>query len=178
MPTVFTTLANTSAESTGLFESLGIDWKLLVLQSIAFLLLLWLLSKFVYPVLNKMIDERDEALEAGQKAAKEAQEDAAKAEKKIQSLMRDAQKEASEIVSTAKTEANAMVAASEEKARLHAERIAAEAQESIAKDVLAAKKALHNETIELVAAATEKVVTKAVDAKIDTKLISSALETK
>lgn len=175
MPTAFTYVANTSAENSGLFESLGIDWKLLVLQSIAFLLLLWLLSKFVYPVLNKMIDTREAELEAGQKAAKEAQDEAARAEEKIKSLMRDAQKEASDIVMTAKTEATNMIAASEEKAKSSAERIVAEAQESIAKDVLAAKKALHNETIDLVALATEKVVGKTINAKVDKTLIKEVL---
>lgn len=175
MPTALTYVANTSAENSGLFESLGIDWKLLVLQSIAFLLLLWLLSKFVYPVLNKMIDKREAELEAGQKAAKEAQDEAAKAEEKIKSLMRDAQKEASDIVMTAKTEATNMIAASEEKAKSSAERIVAEAQESIAKDVLAAKKALHNETIDLVALATEKVVGKTINANVDKTLIKEAL---
>ena len=176
MPTALTYVANTSAENSGLFESLGIDWKLLVLQSIAFLLLLWLLSKYVYPVLNSMIDKREADLEASQKAAKEAQEDAAKAEANIKDLMHSAQKEAGEIVATAKAEASSMLAATEEKAKASADRIVASAQESIAKDVLAAKKALHNETIDLVALATEKVVGKTVNAKVDKTLIKEALK--
>ena len=68
-----------------------------------------------------------------------------------------------------------MIAASEEKAKSSAERIVAEAQESIAKDVLAAKKALHNETIDLVALATEKVVGKTINANVDKTLIKEAL---
>lgn len=174
--TLFANTTAATAESAGLFESLGIDWKLLVLQSIAFLFLLWLLSKYVYPALNKMIDAREAALEASQKAAKEAQEDAARSEETIKALMRDAQKEAGEIVATAKSEAGAMVAAAEEKAKASADRIVAQAQESIAKDVIAAKKALHNETIDLVAAATEKVVGNAIDGKVDRRLIETALE--
>lgn len=177
MQTALYTLASTEvATKAGLFESLGIDWKMLVLQSIAFLLLLWLLSKYVYPVLNSMIDKREADLEASQNAAKEAQEEAAKAEANIKKLMQGAQKEASEIVATAKAEASTMLAATEEKAKASADRIVASAQESIAKDVLAAKKALHNETIDLVALATEKVVGKTVNAKVDKTLIKEALK--
>ena len=151
MQTALYILASTEvAQKASLFESLGIDWKMLVLQSVAFLLLLWLLSKFVYPVLNKMIDTREAAIAAGQESAKAMQAQAAKAEEKMKALMQDAQKEASEIVATAKSEASDMVGMAEGKAKANAERIVAQAQESIAKDVAAAKKTLHNETIDLV----------------------------
>ena len=139
MQTALYILASTEvAQKASLFESLGIDWKMLVLQSVAFLLLLWLLSKFVYPVLNKMIDTREAAIAAGQESAKAMQAQAAKAEEKMKALMQDAQKEASEIVATAKSEASDMVGMAEEKAKANAERIVAQAQESIAKDVAAA----------------------------------------
>ena len=52
-----------SAEATeakqDLFSSIGIDWKLLILQTIAFLILLWFLKKFVYPSLVAMLDKRE-----------------------------------------------------------------------------------------------------------------------
>jgi F-type H+-transporting ATPase subunit b len=177
MQTPLNILASTEVvQKAGLFESLGIDWKMLVLQSMAFLLLLWLLSRFVYPVLNKMLDEREAAMMAGQEAARVAQEQAAHAEETMKALMKDAQKEASEIVATAKSEASDMVSMAEEKASANADRIIAHAQESIAKDIAAAKKMLHNETIDLVAMATEKVVGKTVNAQIDKVLIKEALK--
>ena len=52
----------------------------------------------------------------------------------------------------------------------------AAAQSEIAKEVIAAKKALHNETVELVARATEKVVGKTVDAKLDNVVIEESLK--
>jgi F0F1-type ATP synthase membrane subunit b/b' len=84
--------------------------------------------------------------------------------------------EAKEIVTTAKEEATTMVADAEAKGKANAEHIVAEAHDEIAKEVVAAKKALHNETIELVAQATEKIVGTTVDAKVDAKVITSALE--
>ena len=170
------------AEKSDVLATLGIDWKLLVFQVIAFSILVALLSKFVFPVLIRAIDDRQAAIEESLLAAKNAEKNAADAEAKIDKLMRDARKEASEIVTTAKDEAAALATKTEERSKKQAERIVEEARESIGKEVLAAKKALHNETIELVAQATEKVVgagmSKDIDKKIIAQSVSSAKDAK
>ena len=101
---------------------------------------------------------------------------AAKTQAKIDKLLTEARMEAREIVATAKDEATSMVADAETKGKQQAEHIVTMARESLAKDVIAAKKALHNETIELVALATQKVVTGAMTPAIDEKVITKALE--
>lgn len=166
-----------AAESTkgSIFSALGIDWKMLILQIIAFLVFVWLLGKYVYPWLMKSVDERQAVIDAGAKAADEANQKAAAAEVKVDALLREARTQASEIVSTAKDEAVAAVAAAENKAKARAETIVANAHDEIAKDVVAAKKALHNETIDLVAMATEKVLGHVVTNTVDEKIITSAL---
>lgn len=166
----------TQFAASDIFSALGIDWKMLVFQVIGFVILVWLMAKFVYPPLLKTIDKRQEQIEASSEAAKEAEEKAAKASKEITKLLAEARKEASEIVTTAKEEATALASETEAKSKAESERIVAAAQDTIAKEVLAAKKALHNETIELVASATEKVIGKTVNASVDTKVIKTALE--
>ena len=54
--------AEAHAEKADLFGSLGIDWKLLVLQTIAFLILLAILRKFVYPPLVAMLPRVDRSI--------------------------------------------------------------------------------------------------------------------
>jgi F-type H+-transporting ATPase subunit b len=170
----------TQFASTGtggdIFSTLGIDWKTLILQIVAFVILVWLLGKFVYPWLMKSVDERQAAIEESVKAAKEAEEKAESAQDEIAKMLKEARKEASDIVTTAKDEATAMVEASEKKAKSRAEKIVADAHEQIEKDVIAARKALHNDTIDLVAMATEKVVGKAVSDKVDDKVITAAVK--
>lgn len=163
-------------ETPGFFEALGIDWRLLVLQTIAFLVLLWFLGKFVYPPLTKMLDKREADIEAGVQAAQAAEKKAEEAKETTEKLLKQARAEAGDIVATAKEEAAAMSEASDKKAKARAERIVAEAGEQIEKDVLAARKALRDETIDLVAAATEKVVGKAVDAKVDQRVIAETIK--
>lgn len=173
-------LSQFAAETTGgsedIFTALGIDWRLLILQIIAFLILVFLLGKFVYPWLMKSVDERQANIEAAAKAAAKAQEAAEKNNEKVAELLAEARKEAAEIVSTAKQESAEIVSKSEKKAMASAEQIVANAHDQIEKDVANVKKELYNETLELVGLATEKVVGATLSKNIDSELIAKAVK--
>jgi F-type H+-transporting ATPase subunit b len=154
--------------SSDVFTALGIDWRLLILQIIAFLILVFLLGKFVYPWLMKQVDERQHSIEAAAKAATEAQASAAESKDQVEALLAEARTQAAEIVDTAKLEATQMLSSSEEKAR--------STQANIEKSIEIAKRDLHNETLELIALATEKVIHTKLDKKADAALIASALK--
>ena len=112
-----------AAPSDNLLSALGIDWKLLVVQIIAFLILVFLLGKFVYPLFMKAVDKRYEDVERAAKLAAEAEERATANQQEIRELFDTAKKEAADIVATAKLEASNIVSDSEEKATKHAEQI-------------------------------------------------------
>jgi F-type H+-transporting ATPase subunit b len=172
-------IAETAAapEASGdVFTALGIDWRLLILQIIAFLILVFLLGKFVYPWLMKQVDERQDAIEAAAKAATEAQASAAESQEQVEALLNEARSQAAEIVDTAKLEASQMLTNSEEKARSTAEKIATEARADVEKSIENAKRELHDETLELIALATEKVIHTKLDKKADAALIAAALK--
>lgn len=166
----------TPAGNSDIFSTLGIDWRLLVLQIVAFLILVWLLGKFVYPWLMKSVDERQAKIEESVKAAELAEKKAESAQEEVAKLLKEARVEAKDIVTTAKDEAAAMVAEAEGKAKTRAEKIVKDAHDQLSKDVIAARKALHNDTIELVALATEKIVGKTVNDSIDKKIIAEAVK--
>lgn len=167
--------ATEHASSPSLLEALGIDGKLLIEQTLAFLLLVFLLSKFVYPALIKAIDSRRDQIEASMLEAKKAEEAANTAEEKVHQLLREARKEADDIVATANKAAAAASAEAEDKAKARAERIVADAKEQLDREVTKARKALRRETVELVALATEKVIDEKIDTAKDKELIESAI---
>ncbi|MDB5176532.1 MAG: atpF [Candidatus Saccharibacteria bacterium] len=175
---VLTQFAETKAASgnSDIFTTLGINWQLLIIQIVAFAILVWALGKYVYPFLMKSVDERQAKIEESVKATQEAENNAQSAQDEIAKMLKEARTEAKDIVATAKDEAAAMVAASDEKAKSRAEKIVADAQEQLSKDVIAARKQLHNDTIELVALATEKVVGKVVDGKADDSIIKNVVK--
>jgi len=168
--------AETTSAEGDIFSALGIDWRLLILQIIAFIILVVLLGKFVYPWLMKSVDDRQAKIEEASKAAEAAKEAAEKNQVEVEKLLSRARKEAAEIVNTAKTESSEMLSTSEKKAKDTAEQIITNAHSQIEKDVEHARKQLHNDTIELIALATEKVVAKTHDNKADNKLITAALK--
>lgn len=169
--------SETAAEgASSPIKALGIDVKLLVFQIIAFTILTWLLSKYVFPILMKAVDDRQKKIDESNAAANEAAELAASTEEKMTALLKKARSDAADIVSTAKEEAAGLIAKSEERSKTQADRIVAQAHETIEKDIIAAKKALHNETIDLVTLATEKVVGKALSDTVDKQLISDSLK--
>lgn len=168
--------AASSPGEGGILGALGIDWMVLGLQTLAFLVLLWALGKFVYPPLLKMLDKRDEAARASERAVLEARTQAENTEQEVARLLKAARREAADIVDTARDEAAATVETAAEKARVRSEHIVAEARAQVDKDIEAARGALRAETLELVALATEKVVGEVAKGKIDEKIIKSAIE--
>ena len=158
-----------------IIAGLGINGTLLIFQLIAFLLLFLILAKFIFPVFMRIVDKREKLIEESTRAAIDAEKNAAAAEDRIKKMLSKARSEAGDIVTTAKDEANALIAEAEKKASNNAESILARARESIEKEVASAKRDLHNETVELVALATKKVVGATVDEKVDTRLIETAV---
>jgi F-type H+-transporting ATPase subunit b len=165
-------------EPQSLLSALGIDLTLLIEQTIAFLILVFLLAKFVYPALIKAVDGRREKIEAGMKEAKQAEEALAKAEAKVAEMLSDARKEADDILARTNQEAASVVAGAEEKAKVRAEQIVADARQQLELDVAKARNALKKDTIELVALATERIVGEKLDAQKDAELVKKALAEK
>lgn len=175
---LFASTEAAAESSPGLLEALGIDWKLFVAQGIAFLILVAVLGKFVYPSLMKAIDARRDQIEAGMKEAKEAEEALVKAEAKVAKLLTEARKEADDILARTQKEAAEVVAEAEGKAKTRAEQIVADARAQLDLDVAKAREALKKDTIELVALATERVVGEKLDERKDAELVKKALAEK
>ena len=172
-----TLFASATAEesSGGIFGSLGIDWKILVLQMVAFGVLVFILSKWVYPPILAMLDRRDKLINDSVKAAKAANERSEKAGQEIAEQLKAARAEANEIVAAARDQSAQMLVDSEKEAGRRAESLVESAKAQLSRDVEAARKTLRSETANLVALATEKVVGETIDDKHDNKIIDRAI---
>lgn len=168
-------LANTAQPNGDLMSSLGIDWALLGYQTLAFLLLLLILKRFVYPPLLNMLDKRDELIKASADAAMQAEQQASEAEARTAEMVARARQDAAEIVETAKQEAVEVASLIHEKAEARAEALIVSARDELSKEVESAKKLLKQETIELVALATGKVLEEKIDTKQDIQLIEKVI---
>jgi F-type H+-transporting ATPase subunit b len=158
-----------------LLSALGINWKLLVTQALAFAILVWILGKFVYPPLIRSIDERRRTIEAGLQEAKESREALDQAEVKVETLLAEARQEAEEIVIRSREDSAALVADAEKRASERAERIVQEARTRLEADVQVARQALKSDVVQLVAVATKRIIDEKLDPHRDAEIIRSAL---
>jgi F-type H+-transporting ATPase subunit b len=83
----------------------GVNWKLLLAQGVNFVLLLALLSYFLYKPVLKMIDERREKIAESVKTAEAASRNLAEAQRKGDSIVGDASLEAEKLVKAARARA-------------------------------------------------------------------------
>lgn len=168
-------LAAAQAEEGGIIGALGIDWQMLILQLIAFLVLVWLSGKYIYPVFVRIIDERQRKIEAATRSAAEVEKQTAEAKEKIERILQTARQDAAEILRTAKQEAEVTLAEAESAAKTRADEIIANAHDQLNKEVALAQRQIRDETLELVKSATKKVLDGYVDSDLDERIIRDAL---
>jgi F-type H+-transporting ATPase subunit b len=162
--------------SADLLGALGINVTLLLLQAGAFLVLVLILGKFAYPVILRSIEERRAKIETGLENAKKAEAELKNVEQKVKGIIRDARTEADDIIARSQQAAAALTEAAEKRAAKKAEAIVANAHTDMAHEVAAARTALKQETAQLVASATAKIIKQKLDAKADEQLIHAELE--
>ena len=120
-------------------------WQEIVVGSVAFAVLCFVLMKFVFPMMEKTFAARVDAIEGGIKRAEEAQAEAKAALDKYNAQLAEARGEAGKIREQARVDAAAIVAEAKEQATVEAARIAATAQAQIEAERTAARASLRAE---------------------------------
>lgn len=87
-----------------LFSAFGIDWKLLVAQTVNFLIVLAALTYFLYKPIMKVLSDRETKIAQGIKDAEAAAKARRKIEEEKDGIIRAAHTESEEIVDRAKEE--------------------------------------------------------------------------
>lgn len=117
-----------------LFAAFGIDWRLLLIQGINFALLLFLLSRYLFKPMMRIIDERRAKIAEGIAAGERAERELAAAKEESEGIVGSAAREAEGLVASARKNAEerslGIVRAAEEKAHALLLDAAAQAEES------------------------------------------------
>lgn len=167
-------LTHFAAESSGL-SALGVDGQAFVIQLITFVLAFFVLRRFAFKPILKVLKTRRETIEGGVKLGEEMQKERAKLDQEIQKALHKARQEADEILTSANDAGRQAILAAEDKARDKAAGILKEAESRIAQDTSRARKRLESELVNLVSEATEAIIDEKIDTKKDAALIERAL---
>lgn len=135
----------------------------LIGEMIAFALLIWFSVHFIWPHLNKAIEERQLKIADGLNAAEKARAELKEADTKVAAEIKQARSQASEIIDKAQQQGNQVL----EKARAEAveeiNRLKAQAQDDIAQMAQRARDQLRQQVSALAVQGASKIVQREID---------------
>lgn len=168
------TLTHFGDSSSGI-GALGINGQALLIQLVTFVLAYFVLRKYAFGPILKVLKERRDTIEKGVSLGEEMQKEKVALDQKIAAELHAARKTADGILAEANDTARSTVREAEDKARQKAEGIVKDAEDRAAQEVKRARKALEGELVGLISDATEAIIDEKVDAKKDAVLIDKAL---
>ncbi len=144
-------------------------------ELIAFILMILILGKWVYPRIIAAATDRESRIEAGLRAAQESEERLARVQEQVEKTLEEARAQAREILNRSHGEATAEAKEIIAKARADAEALIERARAEIGGERDRAIQDLRNEVAILVVATTQRLLGDTLDAKAHQRLIDEAL---
>jgi len=130
----------------------------ILIQAINFLILIFLLSKFLFKPLTTFLADRSAGIQKSLAEAKAAHESAVKAQSEHQAQMREAQREIAAIREQGQREVEAERQRLIQASREEAERLVAQARAEIETETARAKASLRDEAADLAVAAAARLL--------------------
>ena len=148
----------------------------LIAEAVAFLLMVGVLWRWVYPLVIRLAEQRERAIEAGLQQAQEAEKRLADVRVQVEDLLEEARTQAREIGDRAHRSAAAEADLVRAQARHEAKMFAEQARADIAAERDRALRELRTQVGALVVAAAARVLGDAMDAEAHRKLIEHSLQ--
>ncbi len=142
-----------------LIQQFGIDWKLLIAQAVNFLIIMYILKRFLYKPIQNVLENREHTIKKGLEQAAEAAKKYEEATEKEREILKKAQSEAKKLLEEAKEQRALMLNTAEDTTRKQVERMLTEGREQIAQDVIKAQKALRSDVGKVATELLEKSLT-------------------
>lgn len=159
-----------------LLEKLGIELHILIAQIINFLVLLFILHKFLYKPLLKFLDKRKSIIEKGLNDAQKAKEELSKIQTIKEEKIIEGEREAGKIIEKFKKTAEQKSGLILKEAREKSEGIIKEAKQMAEEEKKEVKQKLKEEIRDLIFLASSKILEKNIDAKENEKIINQQLD--
>jgi len=145
-------------------------WTLIVFAGLVFLL-----GKFAWGPILKMVDEREKGIQSALDQAAASNAEAAKLLEEHKAQLADARRQASELIQEGRVAGETVRKEIEEKARVEGQAILERARSEIGRERDAALQALRREYVELALAAASKLIQENLDQPKDRALVERYL---
>jgi F-type H+-transporting ATPase subunit b len=133
-------------------------------QVLAFVILIWLVNKYMWGPLNDVMEARRAKISDGLSASEQGKKDMELAVLQAEEVLKEAKQEAAGIINQAQTRSSQIVEEAKTTATEEADRVKAGAQAEIDQEVNRAKEALRKQVSDLALIGASKVLGKEIDA--------------
>lgn len=141
-----------------LLHVLGIQWSALIAQMVNFAILLFILSRFVYRPVLRVIDTRRDLIAKSMKNVEDIDRRKEVLDRERVTVLRKADEEAGALMERARTEAETMGGEIEKAARTHAGQIVATGIEQMENERAAMVKEIQNKLAHAIVLSAEKIL--------------------
>jgi F-type H+-transporting ATPase subunit b len=148
---------------------------LMIWTIVCFLITLFVLKRFAFAPIQKMIDERREQIRQSIEAADAARDESRKLLEEHRQLIAQARGEAEEILAEARRTRESMETRMREETETERQRRLEETRKEIAAETARALEQIRNEVADLTLEAASRVVGRTLDAERDRELIAEAV---
>jgi len=139
-------------------EGLGINWGLLIAQIFNVVILVWLLSRFLYQPVLRMLNERTERIQNSLREADQVKSQVARAQQDYEAQVGRGRQEAAAILAQAQERAKVQEAEILAQARIEADNIRAEARQQSLQERDQLLREVKGQMAALITATAEKVI--------------------
>lgn len=167
----------TSPEEAGGFGALGLDPKAFIVQLITFLIVFYILKKYVFGRIIDVLDKRQKVIEQGLRSAKDMTAQREKLASEVAELQAEARARADEILAESRSQSEAIITKASQSASEKADKMVTEAKKKITEETERSRRSLRSEIVAIVVDTTEKLIGAKVDAHKDKAIIDQALKT-
>jgi F-type H+-transporting ATPase subunit b len=157
-----------------LIHNFGIDWRLLLAQAVNFLILLWILKRYAYGPILRLLHKRKEEIAKGMEFTQEAKKRLMRVEEERNEILIQSRQEALSIVREAENLAKKRKEEILKEATQKSETVVLEAKRVIGEEKAKMKEEVYKEAEELIRLGISKVLGKMPAEEKDKELIKEA----
>lgn len=148
----------------------------LLIQIIAFIVLVWFVNKVLWGPLSKLMEDRQKKIADGLSAAEKGKHELELAEQKAKEVLKEAKAQAQNVLSQAEKRGSEIVEDAKVKATEEADRIKASAQAEIEQEVSRAREELRKEVASIAVSGAEKILAKEIDAATHNDMLEALVK--
>lgn len=138
--------------------NLGFDWRIALANLVNFLLILWILKKFAFKPIEKVLKDREDKIKKGVEDAERASAEFLMAKQTCEKTIVDAKEEANKIIASSTERAEKILADAKTAQEEQTKQIVAKAKTAIQLEKDKMMQDVKKEVIELVISTSEKFI--------------------